>query len=165
MTGIMRRRSFRILTALMLSFILPSRSLAQHATIVDSGTVVRLSLPADTVRGRLIAPIQSSALLITYCRYPGAPCRTPLAAGVDSVDASSVVHLDVANGSNWKRGALIGGAIGGALGGLSLALSNGWCDYPGCSGDRLPTALGLTVAGAAIGAVFGATSLTWERIW
>lgn len=156
---------FPFFRALVAAVLLPSPVVAQNTATVDSGTVVRLSLPADTVRGRLIAPVQQSALLITYCRYPGVPCNDPLAAGIDSVEVSRVVHLDMANGSNWKRGALIGGAIGGALGGLILVAAQGWCDFPDCENDRLPTALGLTVAGAAIGAVFGATSLTWERIW
>lgn len=166
MTVIMRQLAFRQLPVLILSLVLPSQVLAQSPITVDSGKVVRMSLPDDTVEGRLIAPASSSIALISYCRYPGPPCHTLLDAGIDSVETSRVVHLDVANGSNWERGALIGGAIGAAIGGIGLSFAHGgFCELPECEGDAVWAAIGITIAGAAVGAVFGATSLTWEPIW
>jgi hypothetical protein len=154
----------RIVTFLLL--LCPSFALAQGTAPVDSGVVVRLHLGTDTTRrGRLLAPIVPASLTITYCRYPGPPCSSPTSLGLDSIPTSDVIHLDVASGSHWKRGALIGGGIGAALGGLFIAFAHSMCETSECRSSADTGALITAGLGLTLGAAFGSTSLTWKPVW
>lgn len=137
---------------------------AQQATSIDSGIVVRMHrADAATIRGRLFTPFQPGNTALVYCRYPAAPCLN--AAATESLAVSAIMHLDVAQGSHWKRGALIGGAVGAVLGGLVIAFANGLCDTSSCRSDAKLAALVPLGMGVGLGAAFGSTSLVWKPRW
>jgi hypothetical protein len=154
----------RILILVLLAC--PSLAVAQQATPVDSGRVVRLHRASgEVMRGRLLAPIQPEAPAITYCHYPGVPCRSLDAPGVRTASRTDVLHLDVAGGSRWKRGALIGGAAGVVMGALMISFAHGLCETSECRSDAEIAALVPVALGVSLGTLFGSTSLTWRPVW
>ena len=153
-------------TALVALVALPAVATAQQASSLDSGTVVRFHLATDaTMRGRLLMPILPSTPTITYCRYPGVPCRALDDPGVRTVDGAQLAQVDVADGSHWQRGALIGGAIGAALGAFAIALGNGICDTSDCRAAGWRFAGVTLMLGFGLGITFGSTSLSWRPAW
>lgn len=151
----------RFVTLLLL--LVPGVAVAQAAPI-DSGIVVRMHRTgAATIRGRLFTSFQPGNTTVVYCRYPAAPCLN--AAATESLALADIMHLDVAQGSHWKRGALIGGVVGAALGGLLIAFANGLCETSSCRSDARLGALVPLGMGVGLGAAFGSTSLVWKPRW
>jgi hypothetical protein len=152
--------------ALVALVALPAVVAAQQSSPVDSGTVVRFQMATGaTMRGRLLMPIRPSSPTITYCRYPGVPCRTGDDPGVRTVDGPQVAHVHVADGSHWVRGGVIGGAIGAALGGAAISFANGICDTSDCRATGRRFAATTVALGLGLGIVFGSTSLRWRAAW
>jgi hypothetical protein len=151
--------------ALVALVALPRVANAQQGSPVDSGTVVQFHMAAGTtMRGRLLVPILSSTPTITYCRYPGVPCRTLDDPGVRTVAGPEVAHLDVAAGSHRVRGALIGGAIGAGLAGVGLYVGQ-LCEDSECRASVRRGAAVTVALGLGLGFVFGSTSLRWRPAW
>jgi hypothetical protein len=156
--------SLRVTLVALVAF--PGVATAQQDRSLDSGTVVRFQMaPGAAVRGRLLIPIRSTTPSITYCRYPGVPCRSLDDPGVRTLDRSQIAHVDVADGSHWQRGALIGGAIGAALGVMGLYLANGLCDTDDCLASGRRGAAVTVALGLGLGMLFGSTSLRWRPAW
>ena len=131
-------------------------------TPLDSGQLVRLRLDdGRLVRGRLLRPLTSQSLHVTFCHYPAPPCRTWAAPGVDSLRIPVLVDVEVAQGTRLWRGVTIGAAIGGALGLLYALTYNVFCDSYGC-GISVPVGVvtGAVFVGAW-GALFGSQGTVW----
>lgn len=152
--------------ALVALVALPAVATAQQGGGVDSGTVVRFQMATGgTMRGRLLRPIRASSPTITYCRYPGVPCRTRDDSGMRTVEGPQVAHVDVADGSHWVVGGVIGGAIGAAFGGAAIAFANGICDTDACRASGRRGAAVTVALGLGLGMAFGSTSLRWRPAW
>jgi len=120
-----------------------------HATI-DSGALVQVRLGSGApVRGRLVEPLTPSSTIIRFCRYPAPACTNPSdTVTIQHLPTSSLRSVEVARGSHWVIGALVGGLTGGAL----MAVASGsQSDY---------IAVGVVSIGV-LGAVIGGGSPRW----
>lgn len=129
---------------------------------LDSGTLVRITLlHGHAVRGRLLEPFQPSASpAFVFCSYPAAPCMSRTDSHVQSVPTMEVTALEVAAGSHWLKGGLIGAGIGTALGGGADYLCRGLSDSPSECSHASVIILGA-LWGFGLGALFGSTSPRW----
>lgn len=84
---------------------------------IDSGKLVRMRTTNSVAIGRLTSPYQRTDAILHYCRYPGPPCvGIEDSAAVRTMSAATLLRLEVSQGSQWRRGALIGGVLGAVTG-------------------------------------------------
>jgi hypothetical protein len=133
---------------------------------LDSGTLIRIHLATmQIVRGRLLEPFQPTiSPALVFCSYPRSPCRSTTEPPAKSIPVSQVTTLDVATGSHWLKGGLIGAGVGAVVGGAFIILANGLCDTSNCRSSGPPTAVSLTIGGFALGALFGSSSPRWSPV-
>jgi hypothetical protein len=85
------------------------------------------------------------------------------------VPLDSLSRIWVQDGSHWRTGALVGGAAVGLFGFLVGMTFQGDLDTPTCSQNAGGCVVGLTAAGAALGAVsgglLGALFIRWRLVW
>ena len=129
---------------------------------VDSGKLVRMHTTHSLVLGRLTSRFQQSDATLHYCRYPGPPCLgIEDSAAIRTMPTTALLRLEVPRGSQWRRGALIGGVFG--LGTGYLPARGFACAE--CSPS--PTAvLGAFVNGfmwGGIGALVGSAFPRWSH--
>lgn len=133
---------------------------------VDSGRVVRLHTPTGTLVGRLTSPFRNTDPAVLFCRYPGPPCQSASdTTGMRSIDTASLLRLEVASGTKWRSGAVLGGVAGALLGWLAGELENGFCE--GTCNSRSKTMARNTLTGVlvigALGALWGTGFPRWEE--
>ena len=128
---------------------------------IDSGMLVRMrTADQGQVRGRLLARFGPASDRIIFCRYPGNPCLDSTALGRVARPAASVFELEVATGSHWAGGALVGGLSGLGAGLLYGAINRGLCDSSSCLNSGRFT-VGAVLFGMFWGAIVGSTSIRW----
>ena len=158
--------SLRSYLLVLASFAASTSASAQQVGTVplDSGTLIRISTTAGgAVRGRLLERFQPSlSSTLVFCAYPRSPCLSRTDPHVQSLSIAEVSTLDIAAGSHWLKGGSIGAGIGAGLGVFFIYLNNGLCDTSECRSAGPRTALGLTLFGFGLGALFGASSPRWK---
>ena len=153
----------RIIIVLLLALRTRAGAQGLRTVPIDSGTLVRLHVSNhQSVRGRLLQPLSPATANLIFCRYPGTPCTAFSDPRVETIPGAQVARLDVATGSHWVRGGLIGAAVGAALGGVFIALGNGLCDTADCKSSSRRAALGPLALGIGIGVLFGSASIVWR---
>ena len=140
-------------------------ALAQGAPVtvpVDSGAVVRLTWREKPIRiGKLLATLQRASDSVAYCRYPGPPCSSGSASGMEVQPTAQLVRVELRRGSRAARGALIGAGVGAAVLGLGrLAFANEDNPAP-LTGSRVAGAITFVAIGAGVGALIGRGSTRW----
>jgi hypothetical protein len=151
----------------VLALLLPGLLRAQGGLPgpLDSGSLVRLHLTADTIQGRLVAQGPQGASSVRYCLYPGPPCGSTLDSRIRATPVAQIIHLDVAAGSRWKRGTVLGGLIGAAVGGFFWAVGSELCDGGTCR-QSLPRSAAVSLGlGLGLGFAFGSASVRWRPAW
>jgi hypothetical protein len=84
---------------------------------IDSGKLVRMHTTHSIVIGRLTSRYQRTDAILHYCRYPGPPCLSiEDSAAMRTIPAATLLRFEVSQGSQWPRGALIGGVLGAVTG-------------------------------------------------
>jgi hypothetical protein len=84
---------------------------------------------------------------------------------VQAIPAAQVTHLDIAAGSHWVRGGLIGAGVGALVGGFFILLADGLCDTAQCKTSSRRAALAPLGLGFGLGALFGSASVVWRPAW
>ena len=136
---------------------------------LDSGTLVRINISTGhPVRGRLLEPFHPSASpALVFCSYPGSPCISRTEPHAQVMPVTQITTLEMATGTHWLKGGLIGAGIGAVLSGVLVYLAIGNCDNTGChssghrTGVRLAAA-GVTALGFGLGASIGDSSPRWR---
>ncbi len=160
-------RSVAIVTGLLAVVTSASGQVSLTPTAVDSGKMVRMYTSTSRITGRLTARFQGTDTVLHYCRYPGPPCLgVEDSSAIRALSAATLLRLEVSRGSQWRRGAIIGGVLGAATGAIvtSFLLSFREC-YPRCS-PKTP----IVVAGAisnglfwgGLGALWGSAFPKWD---
>jgi len=110
--------------------------------------VIRFHARSGIITGRLTARLSPGDSLARYCVYHGPPCDMGgMPVGLRTISLDSVLRLEVARGSRWRRGGIIGGVIGAAAGGGFGSFAAGMCEGSDCPGQT---------SGIVLGGVFGA---------
>jgi hypothetical protein len=150
-------------SALFVLGLAVSSAFAQGApATLDSGAVVRLTWREQPRRiGRLLTPLQPTSDSVTYCRYPGPPCRSGSPSGVESRSISGLVRVEVHRGSHGGRGALIGAGVGVAVLGLGRAAFADRDSPAPWTGERVAGAITFVALSAGVGALIGRSSARW----
>ncbi len=159
------RTMARVLLALVVALTTPGVATPQEpgAAALDSGTLVRMHLRSgEAVRGRLLQTFRPSDATLTFCRYPGTPCATLSDARVDKMPAAHVEQIDVAHGTHWIRGALIGGVVGGLLAMFYIQLGHGLCDDSACEAESARYGRAAFALALGLGVAFGSQSVGWR---
>jgi hypothetical protein len=131
---------------------------------LDSGTVVRFHWINGTEKAMLLAPFGPESSLVRYCRYPAPACGTSDLNPSRARSLSDLSRLEVRQGSQVGRGALIGAGVG-ALGGLLLILGYSLSDRVAPSTSEQVLTVGLTTAvWSGLGALIGASLDSWEPV-
>jgi hypothetical protein len=99
---------------------------------------------------------------LVFCSYPGSPCISTIEPHAQGIPASQITTLELASGSHWLNGGLIGASVGVVLGGAFVLLNDGLCNTAECRSSGPRTAVGLTIFGFGLGALFGASSPRWR---
>jgi len=125
---------------------------------VESGTLVRMHpTTGGAIRGRLTQPWTQSTTLVRVCRYPAPPCSgLSDTSAYQSISTSSLVNVEVQQGTHWASGAWIGGVFGGLFGALAGDFAWGMSDCFNCGGSQAAAIAGGALIGAVISAGFGA---------
>ena len=148
----------RLPLALALALTVPAAAHAQSplpTMPVDSGREVRVHLPTDVVRGRLLIRYTPGDSTMRVCLYPAWRCSgSGEASTVRELRTRALLRLDVQRGTGAKKGAIIGGVVGGLLGGFYGLLVAGICDAARCPSLGQGLFVGGVVGGAAVG-LFG----------
>ena len=130
---------------------------------IDSGALVRIrTLSGSAVRGRLFNRLEPSSSHLQLCIYPGRSCTQPSDERVRTFATADISRIDIAAGSRWRTGALIGALLGAASGSLGHAFAE---DSDAHSGPVAPEAQFLIIGalgGALWGAIFGAGFDAWR---
>lgn len=141
---------------------------------LDSATVVRFHLVrGEIVQGMLLAPLGPDATAIAFAPPPHRDCGVPRAVCRFDLPIGDVRAVEVRQGTQVGRGALIGGGIG-ALAGVALGMAVADADVcttggpGGCNGPSDAAVISVTTLigsalGAGLGALFGLGSPVWER--
>ncbi len=159
-------RSVAIVTGLLAVVTSASGQVPLTPTAVDSGKMVRMYTSTSRITGRLTARFQSTDTVLHYCRYPGPPCL-----GIEDSSArralstATLLRLEVSRGSQWRRGAIIGGVLGAATGAVATSFLLGFRECIRCS-PKTP----IVVAGAissglfwgGLGALWGSAFPKWD---
>ena len=117
---------------------------------IDSGTLVRIRLDSGTaIRGRLLATFVPGTSQLQLCLYPGRACTGAADPRGHTIETRVVGRLEVAAGSRWRTGAVIGAVLGIAAGGLGHGFA---LDSDSHSGP-VPPAARFYIAGALGGAL------------
>ncbi len=131
---------------------------------IDSGTVVRIRLSArQSVRGRLLQTFRPSDPTLTFCRYPGTPCSGLSDARVDRIPAADVEQIEVAHGTHWIKGALIGGVVGGLLAMFYIQAGHAFCDDSACEAASARYGRTAFALALGVGVAFGSQSVGWRH--
>ncbi len=130
---------------------------------LDSGRLVRYStVDSGLAQGRLLAPLHAQDSTFIACRYPANPCLNLTDLNVRRVPLARLRTLEVAAGTHWANGLLVGGAIGAGLGMLFYQLAKGLCDESSClHGGERAAFISVALFGA-LGAAFGSSSVVWR---
>ena len=153
--------------ARMLPLLIPMLLQAQQGLPVplDSGMLVRMHQSSDVTQGRLLRTASQGTPSLSYCPYPAPPCTSALDPRAGATAVAQIIHLDVAAGTRWKHGMVIGGVIGGAIGAFFVSVGSGLCDTDSCRATMRKTAAAYLGLGLGLGAVFGSTSVQWRPAW
>jgi hypothetical protein len=138
---------------------------------LDSATVVRLRLSDGTrFTAQLLAPFGPESTSVVYAPPRYRDCGVPRAQCRLQISAAQLSAIEVQQGSDGWRGALVGGGVGAMLGLILGAMYDGsMCDTGvpgGCSGPSKGAVMGLTTflgaaLGSGVGALFGMGSPRW----
>jgi hypothetical protein len=135
---------------------------------LDSGTLIRVQVPGQEVIGRLVVAHRLPDTTFRFCRYPGPPCTDPGdSVAIRSLPLHAIHALDVQSGTQWKRGAAIGGFIGGVLGGLAAAYAVEMCEGS-CPSGSSATVIGVFGGGlmfGGFGALWGSAFPRWKHVF
>jgi hypothetical protein len=149
------------LVALSLGF---GRLAAQRVPLsqpLDSGTVVRLTWDSTKQVGRLLAPLEPRSTAVVYCRFPGPACRQLAASPAEARSVQHLVRVEVPEGSQAGRGALIGAGVSAVALGLGrLAFADRDSPAP-WTGQRVAAAVTFVGLAAGVGALIGRGSARW----
>src|SRR6266545_179943 len=155
------------ITLTLLVVVHTSASAQQLAAVpLDSGTLVRFHASnTHWVRGRLLQAFRPTSSTLILCRYPAPPCAALSDPHVQAIPAGQVAHLDIAAGSHWVRGGLIGAGLGAAVGGFFIVLGDELCDTADCKTSSRRAALAPLGLGFGLGALFGSAAVRWRPAW
>ncbi len=140
---------------------LPAQDTLAPVTI-DSGKLVRMHTTHSIVIGRLTARFLNTDAALRYCRYPGPPCLgIEDSAAMRTMPAPTVLRLDVSRGSQWPRGALIGGVLGGVGGALMTGAACSECSFK--TGDFILLGIVNGIFWGGVGALVGSAFPRWSH--
>lgn len=129
---------------------------------IDSGKLVRMHTTNSVVLGRLTARYQRPDAILHYCRYPGPPCLgIDDSAAVRTIPAATLLRLEVSQGSQWPRGALIGGVLGGVGGALFTGAACSECSFK--TGDFILLGIINGIFWGGVGALVGSAFPRWSH--
>jgi len=138
---------------------------------LDSATIVRLRLSdGSRFTAQLLEPFGPESTSVVYAPPPHRDCGVPRAQCRLQIPASQLSTIEVRQGSDGWRGALIGAGVGATLGlllGVTYEENTCTLGVPGgCSRPSKGTVMGLTTflgaaLGSGVGALFGLGSPRW----
>jgi hypothetical protein len=117
---------------------------------------------SQLVQGRLVQRLAPTSSDIFFCRYPANPCVTSTDDGLRSLRMANLQGLEVASGTRWARGALIGGIIGAVLNFVGTEFVNALCEDSRCVHNAFGMAAVGALAGIGWGALFGSMHVVWR---
>jgi hypothetical protein len=165
----MRIRTVVCLASILAANLLVAQSVAaQGLTVGREGQAVSIKPPDSTTwRGRLLAPLSHNDVSAVICRGRLVQCEVDSTRIIRLARADGV-SLQLRTGSNWGKGALIGGVTGAALAttwSLLYHLDDASSAEDGRAGRIVIGTAAITAVGALIGGLIGSRSEHWDPVW
>ena len=152
----------------LLIALIPRASTAQspNPPPLTAGTLIRFqSIHEGAVTGLLVHPLQRGDSTIAYCLYPRPECAGAKSADLRTVQLADVQRLEVSQGSETWKGALIGGVAAASL--LAIA-SVAWSGYSETEvrldARRVAGLVSFVGIGSVIGGWIGSRHRRWATV-
>ena len=168
-SSFMRISTVACLISILTANVLVAHSVAAQGRIVGrEGQAVSIRPPSSTAwRGRLLAPLSHNDVSTVICRGRLVQCKLDSTRIVKLARADGV-SLQLRTGSNWGKGALIGGVTGAALAttwALLYHLDDASSAEDGRAGRIVIGTAAITAVGALVGGLIGSRDEQWDSVW
>ena len=157
----MKRLRDRLMMALAVVALTgaPRSAAAQAPLVLDSGRLVRVQIDSTKfMTGHLLQPFSLQNPSMLLCRSPGTPCTAIDSTNRRIVPIEQLRAIEVAHGSAWLPGAIVGAGLGALLG------HAGW-EFGERQGDLAVAMIGGAVVVGALGAMIGGGFDVWRTLW